>query len=178
VRSPVLIKEYDNGYLRTELLWRAGIDVGGIRQYWESGFNVHRFMARTFCKGRVFLCGDSAHLMSPVGGQNMNSGFADAELAVWLSRLLIERRASPQRVSRLYNRVRKRAVLAASRHARWLMLAGAFGGRLWSAIRNVAIFIFLHTPIRQLLMRSFSMQSIPFRNLENYQDRFEKELKV
>ena len=178
VRSPVLIKEYDNGYLRTELLWRAGIDVGGIRQYWESGFNVHRFMARTFCKGRVFLCGDSAHLMSPVGGQNMNTGFADAELAVWLSKLLIEKRASHHQVSRLYNRVRKRAVHAASRHARWLMLAGAFGGRLRSAIRNVAIFIFLHTPIRQFLMQSFSMQSIPFRNLENYQDRFEKELKV
>jgi 2-polyprenyl-6-methoxyphenol hydroxylase-like FAD-dependent oxidoreductase len=116
--------------------------------------------------------------MSPVGGQNMNSGFADAELAVWLSRLLIEKRASPHRVSRLYNRVRKRAVHAASRHARWLMLAGAFGGRLRSAIWNAAIFIFLHTPIRQFLMQAFSMQSIPFRNLENYQDCFEKELKV
>jgi 2-polyprenyl-6-methoxyphenol hydroxylase-like FAD-dependent oxidoreductase len=178
VRTPFFIKEYDDGYFRTELLWRAGIDVEGVRQYWESGFNVHRLMARTFCKGRVFLCGDSAHLMSPVGGQNMNTGFADAELAAWLSTLLIGKRAPHRQVSRLYDRVRKRAVRAAFRRAQWLMTAGAFGGRLGSAIRNFAIFIFLHTPIRRFLMRSFSMRSIPFRNLENHQDRFEKELRL
>ena len=176
VRTPFFIKECDNGYLRTELLWRTGIDVGGVRQYWESGFNVHRFMARTFCKGRVFLCGDSAHLMSPVGGQNMNTGFADAELAAWLSKLLIDRRAPHQRVSRLYDKARKRAVRAAFRRARWLTMAGASGGRPGSAIRNAAIFVFLHTPIRQVLMQSFSMRSIPFRNLENCRNRFEKEL--
>jgi 2-polyprenyl-6-methoxyphenol hydroxylase-like FAD-dependent oxidoreductase len=178
VRTPFFFKEYDNGYFRSELLWRAGIDIGGVRQYWESGFNVHRFMARTFCKGRVFLCGDSAHLMSPIGGQNMNTGFADAELAAWLSKLLIGKRAPHRRVARLYDRVRKRAAHAALRRAQWLMTAGAFGGRLGSAIRNSAIFVFLHTPIRQFLMQSFSMRSIPFRNLENCQDRFEKELKL
>ena len=176
VRTPFFVKEYDDGYFRTELLWRAGIDVGGVRQFWESGFNVHRFMARTFCKGRVFLCGDSAHLMSPVGGQNMNTGFADAELAVWLSKLLIEKRAPHHLVSRLYDRVRKRAVRAALRRARWLMLAGAFGGLLGSAMRNLAIFLFLHIPVQRFLVQSFSMRSIPFRNLENCRDRYEKEL--
>jgi 2-polyprenyl-6-methoxyphenol hydroxylase-like FAD-dependent oxidoreductase len=176
VRTPFFIKEHGKDYLRTELLRRAGIDVGGVRQFWESGFSVHRFVARTFCKGWVFLCGDSAHLMTPVGGQNMNTGFADAELAVWLAKLLIEKRASQHTVSRLYDRVRKKAVRAAFRRARCLMLAGAFGGLLWSTLRNVAIFLFLHIPIQQFLVQSFSMRSIPYRNLENYQDRLEKEL--
>ncbi|HBG72756.1 MAG TPA: hypothetical protein DDX05_03860, partial [Deltaproteobacteria bacterium] len=162
----------------TELLRRAGIDVGGVRRFWESGFNVHRFMARSFCKDRVFLCGDSAHLMSPVGGQNMNTGFADAELAVWLSKLLIEKRAPHRPVSRLYDRVRRRAVRAAFRRARWLTLAGAFGGLTVTALRNFAIFLFLQTPAHRFLVRSFSMQSIPFRNLENCRDRYEKELKL
>jgi 2-polyprenyl-6-methoxyphenol hydroxylase-like FAD-dependent oxidoreductase len=178
VRTPFFIRGYDNGYFRTELVRRAGIDIEGVRRYWESGFNVHRFTARTFCKGRVFLCGDSAHLMSPVGGQNMNTGFADAELAVWLSKLLIGKRAPLHLVSRLYNRARKRAVHAAFRRAQWLTMTGSCGGRPWSAIRNFAIFIFLHTPVRQFLMQSFSMRSIPYRNLENYQDRFEKELRL
>ena len=178
VRTPFFVKEYDDGYLRTELLERAGIDVGGVRRFWESGFNVHRFMARTFCKDRVFLCGDSAHLMSPVGGQNMNTGFADAELAAWLSKLLIEKRAPHRRVSRLYDRVRRRAAQAAFRRARWLTLAGAFGGLTVSALRNFAIFLFLQTPVHRFLVQSFSMQSIPFRNLENCRDRYEKELKL
>jgi len=178
VRTPFFVKDYDDGYLRTELLRRAGIDVGGVRRFWESGFNVHRFMARSFCKDRVFLCGDSAHLMSPVGGQNMNTGFADAELAVWLSKLLIEKRAPHRPVSRLYDRVRRRAVRAAFRRARWLTLAGAFGGLTVTALRNFAIFLFLQTPAHRFLVRSFSMQSIPFRNLENCRDRYEKELKL
>jgi 2-polyprenyl-6-methoxyphenol hydroxylase-like FAD-dependent oxidoreductase len=108
----------------------------------------------------------------------MNTGFADAELAVWLSKLLIEKRAPHPLVSRLYDRVRKRAVRAAIRRARCLMLAGTSGGLLGSAIRNVAIFLFLHIPIRRFLVQSISMQSIPFRNLENCQDRYEKELKL
>ena len=178
VRAPFFIKEYDDAYLRSELLWRAGVDVGGVPRFWESGFNVHRFEARTFCKGRVFLCGDSAHLMSPVGGQNMNTGFADAELAAWLSKLLIEKRVPLPPASRLYDRVRKRSVRAAVRRSRYLMLAGAFGGLPWSTVRNAAIFLFLHIPIQRFLVQSFSMRSIPFRNLENYRDRFEKELKI
>jgi len=178
IRTPSIVREYETGYLGTELFRRAGIHVEGVRQFWESGFSVQRFMARTFCKGRVFLCGDSAHLMSPIGGQNMNTGFADAELAVWLSKLLIDQRAQHHLAFRLYDRVRKRAVRAAYRRARWLMLAGAFGGRVFSVFRNVAISVFLHIPIQRFLIRSFSMQSIPCRNLENCQDRYEKELKI
>ncbi len=178
VRTPFFIKEYTTGYLKAELLWRAGIDVEDVRQLWESGFGVQRFMARTFCKGPVFLCGDAAHLMSAVGGQNMNTGFADAELAAWLVKLLIEKRAPGHRVSRLYTRARQRAVRAAFRRAQGMMLAGTSGGRAWSAIRNCAMFIFLHSPIRQVLIRLFSMQSMPCRNLENCQDSFEKELKL
>jgi len=178
VRTPCFIKEYTTGYLGTELLCRAGINVDGVRQFWESGFGVQRYMAKSFCKGRVFLCGDAAHMISPVGGQNMNTGFADAELAAWLTRVLLEKRAPYHTVCRLYNRVRKQAVGAALRRAQWMMLAGTSGGRIWSAIRNLASLILLHTPLRQYLIQLFSMQSIPCRNLKNYRNSFEKELKL
>jgi 2-polyprenyl-6-methoxyphenol hydroxylase-like FAD-dependent oxidoreductase len=176
VRTPVFIKEYSTDYLRTELLRRAGIEVDDTAQVWESGFGVQRYRARTFCKGRVFLCGDAAHLMSPIGGQNMNIGFADAELAAWLVTILLEQRAADHRVRRLYDRVRKKAVRAASRRTQWLMLLGATGGRIWSVMRNLAFMVFLHTPVRQILLRVFSMQSIPSRNLTPYRKRYEKEL--
>jgi 2-polyprenyl-6-methoxyphenol hydroxylase-like FAD-dependent oxidoreductase len=178
VRTPCFIKEYTTAYLGTELLCRAGINVDGVRQFWESGFGVQRFMASTFCKGRVFLCGDAAHLMSPVGGQNMNTGFADAELAAWLTKILFDKRAEYRLVSRLYNRVRRQAVGAAFRRAKWMMLAGTSGGHVWSAIRNLASLFFLHTPLRRYLIQLFSMQSIPCRNLKNYRKSFEKELKL
>jgi len=178
LRTPCFIKEYTTGYLGSELLSRTGITVDGVRQYWESGFGVQHFVAKSFCKGRVFLCGDAAHLMSPVGGQNMNTGFADAELAAWLTRILLEKRAPYAPVCRLYNRVRKQAVGAALRRAQWMMLAGTSGGHVWSAIRNLASLIFLHTPLRRYLIQLVSMQSIPCRNLTNSRESFEKELKV
>ncbi|MCM2357024.1 MAG: FAD-dependent monooxygenase [Geobacteraceae bacterium] len=177
VRTPSLINEDSAGYLGAELLWRAGVDVAGVHQFWESGFGVQHIMARTFCKGRVFLCGDAAHLMSPVGGQNMNTGFADAELAAWLAKVLLEKLAPQHLVLGLYDRVRRRAARAASRRAQCLMVAGSSGGLLWSAIRNLATFIFLHVPLRQLLVQAIGMQSIPCRNLENCRDRIERELK-
>lgn len=178
LRTPCFIKEYTSDYLARELSCRAGINVDGVQQFWESGFGVQRFVAGSFCQGRVFLCGDAAHLMSPVGGQNMNTGFADAELAAWLARILLEKRAPPSLVCGLYNRVRKEAVGAALHRAQWMMLAGTSGGHLWSAIRNLATLCFLHTPLRRYLIQLFSMQSIPDRNLKNSQKRFEKELKL
>jgi 2-polyprenyl-6-methoxyphenol hydroxylase-like FAD-dependent oxidoreductase len=178
VRTPRFIKEYSSDYLAAELLGRTGINVAGVRQFWESGFGVQCFTAKKFCQGRAFLCGDAAHLMSPVGGQNMNSGFADAELAAWLCKLLIEKRVPQRLACVLYDRVRKRAVGVSLRRARWLMLVGTSGGRLWSAIRNLAALLFLHTPFGYYLARIFSMQSIPFRNLKHSQKRLEKQLKL
>ena len=37
-----------------------------------------RLVADQFSKGRVFICGDAAHLMSPNGGHGMNTGMCDA----------------------------------------------------------------------------------------------------
>lgn len=176
LRTPELIKEGTTDYLASELLRRAGVDIAGVRQFWESGFGVQRFLAGSFCRGRVFLCGDAAHLMSPVGGQNMNTGFADAELAVWLIRILLEKRAPQHRVGRLYDRVRKKAGGAAARRAQCATLAGTSGGHIWSAIRNLAALLLLRTPLRRYLMQVFSMQSIPCRNLKNHRESYEKEL--
>ena len=57
-----------------------------------------------------------------------------------------------------------------------MMLAGTSGGHTWSAIRNLAAFVLLRTPLRRPLMQLFSMQSIPWRNLRNSRECYEKEL--
>jgi 2-polyprenyl-6-methoxyphenol hydroxylase-like FAD-dependent oxidoreductase len=106
----------------------------------------------------------------------MNTGFADAELAAWLTKILHKKRAPYDLVCRLYNRVRKEAVGAALRRAQWMMLAGTSGGHAWSALRNLAAVLVLNTPLRRYLSQMFSMQSIPCRNLKHYRERYEKEL--
>jgi 3-(3-hydroxy-phenyl)propionate hydroxylase len=41
-------------------------------------YNVHQRVARQFRSGRVFLCGDAAHVNNPIGGLGLNSGIHEA----------------------------------------------------------------------------------------------------
>ena len=59
-----------------------GLEVEEVR--WFSHYKVHHRCAGSFQFGhRVFLCGDAAHLHSPVGGQGMNTGLGDASNLAW-----------------------------------------------------------------------------------------------
>ena len=50
-------------------------------------YNVHQRVAKSFRGGRVFLCGDAAHVNNPIGGLGLNSGIHEAwDLARLLSR--------------------------------------------------------------------------------------------
>jgi 3-(3-hydroxy-phenyl)propionate hydroxylase len=52
-------------------------------------YTVHQRVAQRFRKGRVFLCGDAAHVNNPIGGLGLNSGIHEAwHLADLLERAL------------------------------------------------------------------------------------------
>jgi 3-(3-hydroxy-phenyl)propionate hydroxylase len=49
-------------------------------------YNVHQRVAKQFRQGRVFMCGDAAHVNNPIGGLGLNSGIHEAwDLAQLLS---------------------------------------------------------------------------------------------
>ena len=57
---------------------------------------VHQRVAKSFRKGRVFLCGDAAHVNNPIGGLGLNSGIHEA----WHLANLLKgtQRAGPRRL--------------------------------------------------------------------------------
>ncbi|BCH24141.1 pentachlorophenol monooxygenase [Mesorhizobium sp. L-8-10] len=51
---------------------------------WEAEFRVSFRHVDPMARAGVFLCGDAAHIHSPIGGRGMNLGFEDACWLAWL----------------------------------------------------------------------------------------------
>ncbi|MBD1401459.1 FAD-dependent oxidoreductase [Pelovirga terrestris] len=143
---------------------RSGLDLlptdcGGLNR-----FTVHRFVCNHYFTGRIILCGDAAHVMSPIGGQGMNTGIADAE---FLADILIRHFHHVQDLKTLlksYDHVRRNAFrVAANRAARGMWL-GTRRGRTASFLRGLGISLLLNSPLSKNLPPYFSMQTIPGRS--------------
>jgi 2-polyprenyl-6-methoxyphenol hydroxylase-like FAD-dependent oxidoreductase len=63
------------------ILAELQIEVEDVK--WFSVYRVHHRVAAAFRGGAMFLCGDAAHIHSPVGGQGMNTGIGDAINLAW-----------------------------------------------------------------------------------------------
>jgi 3-(3-hydroxy-phenyl)propionate hydroxylase len=59
-------------------LGRVHVPEGGRDYLHLNLYNVHQRVAKEFRKGRVFLCGDAAHVNNPIGGLGLNSGIHEA----------------------------------------------------------------------------------------------------
>jgi 2-polyprenyl-6-methoxyphenol hydroxylase-like FAD-dependent oxidoreductase len=165
LRTPHYIKEGGSDYLEREIFLRSGVDLSRVKKIWESGFGVQHFEAKHFGIGRVFLCGDAAHCMSPIGGQGMNTGFADGELAVYFASQIINKSINMDEAQASYQRLRRPAYRSARKRSEMLMKLATSGGTIWSPIRNFFALTLLHSPVIRLMIPVFTMLSIPNRNL-------------
>ncbi|WP_418002719.1 FAD-dependent monooxygenase [Mycobacterium sp. PDNC021] len=88
-------------------------------------FNANIRAASTYSRGRVILCGDSAHSMSPSGAQGLNTGLQDAANLGWKLAGVIEGRF-PQRLLETYDQERRPAVATVSRLSTTLARVGLY----------------------------------------------------
>ncbi len=149
---------------------RAGVVLQRADRIWESRFSPERSEVKRFAMRRLFFAGDAAHTMSPIGGQGMNTGFADAELLARTLTRLVAVSAEPdgeQRgaLVRRYEYARRVAFRSAARRAAAGMWVGTIRGRFGSRLRSVMIRSVLRF-VMPAVARHFSMQTIPFRRAE------------
>ena len=69
--------------LKTLLAQRGMASLGILEAFWITKFRIHRRIVPSLRVGRVFLCGDAAHIHSPAGGQGMNLGIQDSFNLAW-----------------------------------------------------------------------------------------------
>jgi len=156
------------GFLVRTVQRLAGFDLSAEPVRFVSTFGAKRMLVNRYHAGRVVLAGDAAHTMSSIGGQGMNTGFADAEMLAALLPGLLDRPDSIAKRLATYDRVRRTAYRAAADRAERGMWLGTLRGRIASRIRRHLIRDVLFSRFMERhLAPHFAMLTIPFCNLNN-----------
>ena len=100
VQTPEFMQPAPPGFISEIVKRRTGIILPPDDQTNESAFTPRRFDCTRYHQGRVVLCGDAAHGMSPIGGQGMNTGFADAEFLAEILPAIVQRARSLRAAAR------------------------------------------------------------------------------
>ena len=117
-----------------------------------SSFRVHHYLANHFRAGRLVLCGDAAHVLTPIGGLGMNLGWQDA---VHLAEALASEPRTRDAALDRYARVRRRKARRAIRQAEMNMRLGRPGRSL--GLRQHVVKTLLKSRLAPRFARSCAM---------------------
>lgn len=122
-----------------------------------SAFTVRRAVAPALRRGRIFVIGDTAHEVSPIGGQGMNLGLLDAatlapQLVSWA-----HTGEAPESALRRWERRRVSSARTAARLAAVNTALGRGLGRVAHRARSTAIRIALAPPTGPAFARAYAM---------------------
>lgn len=162
VQTPCFMPETTPGFISRTVQQRAGLLLDAADQLNQTAFTPHRKDCEVLYDHRVILCGDAAHVMSPIGGQGMNVGFADAEMLAALLPPMLSGGQDPRSLLETYQRHRQRAArLAADRAAQGMWL-GTRTGLPASWLRDAILGgVLLHGPFARFMGSRFAMLDLP-----------------
>ena len=134
-------------------------------------FRVHRRLARSYRKNRVFLVGDAAHVHSPGGGQGLNTGMLDAYNLAWRLSLATNAKASVNILDG-YNTERRRAgEITVFGTDKALQLLNAANSPIKKSVRNLMLPLVLKSSYGDRLAANMSQI------FTNYRHCFQQEEK-
>jgi len=134
---------------------------------WFSAYRVHHRVTDHFRKGRVFLLGDAAHVHSPVGGQGMNTGIADAINLAWKLAAVVHGRAADTLLDS-YDAERRafaeRLVQTTDRLFTLATAPGRFAGLVRTRLAPILLGVaFRFGGVREFLFRTISQTTLNYR---------------
>lgn len=123
-----------------------------------SSFGVQHQLAESFCKGRILLAGDSAHVVSPIGGQGMNLGWITAANLAGSLSAIRENRDNSEAILSSFSKVSRSSAKTVARRAEINMWLGR--KRRFPLIRNLIARLIINTPMQRKMARMFTMRGI------------------
>ncbi|WP_125133132.1 FAD-dependent monooxygenase [Microbacterium sp. 10M-3C3] len=156
VRADVDAPDARTAALRAALGAR-GLDEEAARIERAEEFRIRRALAPALRRGPLFAIGDTAHEVSPIGGQGMNLGLLDAATLAPLLATWVRTGAAPDAELARWERRR----LASSRVSGGIAVANTVLGRpagpRVDAARAAALRVALATPAARLLAHAYAM---------------------
>jgi 2-polyprenyl-6-methoxyphenol hydroxylase-like FAD-dependent oxidoreductase len=144
---------------------RAFGDLFAHDPIWMSNFHINERKVRSYRLGRVFLCGDAAHVHSPAGGQGMNTGMQDAFNLAWKLALVWHERASPT-ILDSYSPERSAIGEQVLRNAGRLTKVAVLRNPILQELRRVAVGSFGKIPaLRQRMVDQFAELDLNYRGI-------------
>ncbi len=137
---------------------RIGHELSSCRNYMVSRFQAESYLAPALFRNRIVLAGDSAHVLSPIGGQGLNLGWLGAWRLAERLRDIVQRRLDWQEGFTAYSREQRRAARHATHRAELNMTLGRKRTRV--SLRNSVIRLLLQAPVNRLTARLFTMQGL------------------
>ena len=151
--------------VEAEVAARTGLRLDPGGRVWASSFRPERSVLEHFRTGRVVFCGDAAHTMAPIGGQGMNTGFADAHLLARVLERWLRAGAELEPLLEVYERYRRVAFRVASRRSRLFMGVGTLRAPGLRTLRNLLTRALARPPFLGLLAGHFTMRNVPYSTL-------------
>ena len=147
-------EQYTVDHLISWISNRTGISLKKEDCSWFSRFSVASSLSDAPFSSRAFLAGDTAHEISPIGGQGMNLGWQDADsLATTLAKLISDGHRKDAG-KEFHNKVAIRFMKAKQRA--WLNMALGRKTPFWFPKKTIIKWM-LHPRISNIMAKTFTM---------------------
>ena len=154
--------EYHNSDLQQLIVQRVSERINHslseTNNFMTSSFGVEKRIARPMFSDRTILCGDAAHVVSPIGGQGMNLGWLGAwDLAQSLKQIITDGK-DPHKTLHAFETRRYKAIKNSIRRSEFNMRLGR--KVQFPSLRNGVVSLMLRPPLSHLMSRLFTMHGI------------------